>query len=212
MKKYLAMMVAIIIVISFISGCGKKEVSDTTRNNPKSTTKSDNSQSTNIHPVVQSNSTQGTNPNSRFQKAPDFSLPSIDGKIVRLSDYEGKVVILDFWATWCRPCVMEMPSFVQLMKKYSGQPFAVIGVDLDRRVSKEGIKSFLKSHNINYTIVMGMSERSVLERFGGIPAIPTAFIIDKNGYIRQKLVGYHQLDVFDSIVKTLLEEELAERE
>jgi len=212
MKKYLAMMVAIIIVISFISGCGKKEVSDTTRNNPKSTTKSDNSQSTNIHPVVQSNQAQGTNPNSRFQKAPDFSLPSIDGKIVRLSDYEGKVVILDFWATWCRPCVMEMPSFVQLKKKYSGQPFAVIGVDLDRRVSKEGIKSFLKSHNINYTIVMGMSDPSVLDRFGGIPAIPTTFIIDKNGYIRQKLVGYHQLDVFDNIVKTLLEEELAERE
>jgi thiol-disulfide isomerase/thioredoxin len=110
--------------------------------------------------------------------APDWQLSDVDGKPVKLSDFKGKVVILDFWATWCPPCRTEIPSFVAFQKKYEDKSFTVIGVSLDER-GPSVVKSFMRSFGMNYPVVMG-TPKIVLD-YGGITAIPTTFVIDRQG-------------------------------
>ncbi|MCD6594410.1 TlpA family protein disulfide reductase [bacterium] len=208
MKKITFIIITIIIAISIFVGCSKENNSapSNTANSVLKTDKENNSAPSNTpHSVLKTDSAQ------KFQKAPDFNLPTLDGKQVRLSDFDGKVIIIDFWATWCRPCVMEMPSYVKLMNKYADKPFIVIGIGLDRRITKNQLNNFLKSHNINYPILLGLSDPTILDRYGGIPSIPTTFIIDKQGYIRQKLVGFHKYEDLENIVSRLLEEKITEK-
>lgn len=144
-------------------------------------------------------------------KAPDIELPSLSGKRVRLSDHRGKVIILDFWATWCAPCRYEIPGFVRLMKKYKGKPFIVIGVNLDSRVPKETVKKISKKLGINYPVLLGMANPEMVRRFGNISSIPTTFIIDKNGNIRHKVIGYRPESFFDQWVRKLIEEPVTKK-
>jgi len=119
--------------------------------------------------------------------APDFSLPDLRGNTVKFSDYRGKVVLVDFWATWCPPCKMEIPHLVELYDEYRGEGFEIIGIALDRS-GAAAVEPFVREHNINYSVVIGNA--NVANAFGGLTAIPTAFLVDRSGNIVRKYVGY----------------------
>ena len=118
--------------------------------------------------------------------APDFTLPTLDGKKVRLSDYRGKAVLVNFWATWCGPCNVEMPWLVDLHKKYASQGFEILGVSMDD-VSNDEIAKFAQQKHVDYPILIGQD--SVGDAYGGIPFLPGNFYIDRSGKIVDKGFG-----------------------
>ena len=118
--------------------------------------------------------------------APEFSLESLDGRTVHLSDYHGKAVLLNFWATWCPPCKIEMPWFEDLQKQYGPQGLQVVGIAMDDS-SKEDISKFAKGMGVNYPILIG--KESVGDAYGGIPYLPTTFFIDRDGKLVNRAFG-----------------------
>lgn len=133
--------------------------------------------------------------------APSFTLLDLNGNKASLSDYKGKVVILDFWATWCPPCIKEIPHFIDLYKEYNNQGLAILGVSLDH----QGIgivKAFNQKYKINYPILM--ADNQVVQAYGNISGIPTTFVIDQAGKIRRMYVGYRDKAVFEADIKALL--------
>lgn len=135
--------------------------------------------------------------------APDFSLPSLDGKTVHLSDFRGKAVLLNFWATWCEPCKVEMPWIVDLQKKYASQGLQVVGVAMDDAGADE-IAKFTKEMGVNYPVVIGKDE--VGDAYGGLPFLPTTFYIGRDGKIVDKVLGIKgRGEIEDDIKKALAE-------
>jgi cytochrome c-type biogenesis protein len=134
------------------------------------------------------------------QKAADFSLSAIDGGTIRLSDYKGKVIILNFWATYCPPCRKEIPDFIKLYNRYKDRGLMVIGINLDKPDLEE-LKRFSKGMGINYPIVKNDALTS--SRYG-VRYIPATFIIDKRMNIVKDFVGYNPASVFESEIKELL--------
>ncbi len=133
--------------------------------------------------------------------APDFSLETLDGKTLRLSDLRGKAVLLNFWATWCGPCKIEMPWFVDLQKQYGSQGLQIVGVAMDD-ASKEDIGKFAKDMGVNYPILIG--KESVGDQYGGVPALPESFLISRDGKIVDKIIGLRgKADIEDAVKKTL---------
>jgi cytochrome c biogenesis protein CcmG/thiol:disulfide interchange protein DsbE len=132
--------------------------------------------------------------------APDFELKTADGKIVKLSDYRGKAVLLNFWATWCGPCKIETPWLVDFYKQYQPQGLEIVGVAMDDAGSQDEIAKFVKDMNINYTIVQGTEK--VADAYGGIDGLPISFFIDRNGKIVNMTIGLRgQRDLEDDIKK-----------
>ncbi|MEJ2586561.1 MAG: TlpA disulfide reductase family protein [Deltaproteobacteria bacterium] len=124
--------------------------------------------------------------------APDFSLPAISGDTVTLGAYEGFVVLLDFWATWCPPCRMSIPELVKLQKEYKDDGFIVLGISMDdpSRISDQDLESFKKMARINYPILR-YNKKIVGDYFqDGRVSLPTMFIIDREGKIRKRIVGF----------------------
>jgi len=132
--------------------------------------------------------------------APDFTLSALQNIPLTLSQYKGKVIILDFWATWCKPCRLEIPGFIELYEKYREKGLMVIGVSLDR--SERKVKQFARDFGINYPLVMG--NRKLVQKYGGFRGIPTTFIIDQNGDIKNKFTGYRSKDVFEKEINKYL--------
>src|SRR5271165_4735838 len=120
------------------------------------------------------------------QPAPDFSLTALDGKTVKLSDFRGKAVLLNFWATWCEPCKIEMPWFVDLQKKYGPQGLQVIGVAMDDASPKE-IGEFAQTMSVNYPVLIG--KEAVGDQYGGIPYLPSTFYISRDGKVVDRVFG-----------------------
>jgi peroxiredoxin len=121
------------------------------------------------------------------QMAPDFALTSLDGKTtIRLSDYRGKAVLLNFWATWCVPCKIEMPWFVELQNQYGAQGLQVVGVAMDED-SPEEIAKFAKDMGVNYPIAVG--KESVGDAYGGVQFLPATFYIGRDGKVIDKVFG-----------------------
>ena len=110
--------------------------------------------------------------------APDFTLKDSDGKVVKLSDYKGKVVLLNFWATWCGPCKIEIPWFVEFEQNYRDKGFAVLGVSMDED-GWDTVKPYLTANKVNYRVVIG--DDMTAQKYGGVESLPTSFIIDKEG-------------------------------
>jgi len=135
-------------------------------------------------------------------KAADFTLKSTDGKNVKLSDYKGKVVILDFWATWCGPCRRGIPDLVALKQDYKSKGLEVIGISLDQSNTLDDVVPFMKEFNINYPVVYG--DMNIVQAYGNIQSIPTTFIIDKNGMITRSFVGLVEKPVLEDVIKRLL--------
>jgi len=140
---------------------------------------------------------------SDSKPAPDFELPDVNGKKVKLSNFKGKIIILDFWATWCPPCRAEIPGFIELYKKYKDKGVEIIGISLDEGGVKD-VLPFMKEFGINYTILIG--NYKVTQDYGGIRGIPTTFVIDRKGNIRAKYVGYRPKEVFERDIIMLLNE------
>jgi peroxiredoxin len=133
--------------------------------------------------------------------APDFTLETVSGQSMRLSDLRGKAVLLNFWATWCAPCKIEMPWFVELQNEYGSQGLQIVGVAMDDS-SKEDIAKFAKDMGVNYPVLMG--KEAVGEEYGGVPALPESFFIGRDGKIVDKIIGLKgKAEIEDSIKKAL---------
>ena len=140
-------------------------------------------------------------PNSQRRDAPDFTLKDADGKTVHLSEYRGKVVLLDFWATWCDPCRLEIPWFIDLQRKNKDRGFEVLGVSMDDE-GWEVVKPFMKSVGMNYRVVIGNDETTQL--YGGVDSLPSTFLIDRQGKIAAIHIGLASRKVFEDGVEELL--------
>jgi len=133
--------------------------------------------------------------------APDFELKSLDGTQVRLSDYRGKAVLLNFWATWCAPCKIEMPWFVDLQKQYAPQGLQVIGVAMDDS-GEDTIAKFARQMGVNYPVLIG--KEAVGDAYGGVEFLPTTFFIDRQGKVVDRVFGLvSHSDIEDDVKKAL---------
>jgi len=133
-------------------------------------------------------------PNRSFGPAPSWRLRDLDGKEVSSDQFRGQVLVLDFWATWCAPCRQEIPGYVDLQKKYAADGLGVIGVSLDE-AGPAVVKKFVDKYHVTYRILM--SDDQIGQAFGGLQAIPTTFIIDRDGIIRDKKVGAVSTSAFE---------------
>ena len=133
--------------------------------------------------------------------APDFDLLALDGQKVKLSDYRGKAVLLNFWATWCPPCKIEMPWFVELQNQYGKDGLVVLGVAMDDSAAPK-IAEFTHEMGINYQVLLGTDQ--VSDDYGNVQYLPTTFYIDRNGLIVDKMAGLlDRKDIEDSVKKAL---------
>jgi len=141
-------------------------------------------------------------PSSR-ETAPEFQLASVTGEIISLSDYKEKIVVLDFWATWCAPCRKAIPDLIELKNEYPSDKFEIIGISLDTD-TKDDVKPFVEQFKINYPIVYG--EFNTARQYGNIQSIPTSFVLDKEGRIYSSYIGYVNKDIYKKDIEKLLEE------
>jgi len=133
--------------------------------------------------------------------APDFTLTTLDGKQVKLSDYRGKAVLLNFWATWCAPCKEEIPWFMELEKQYAPQGLVVLGVAMDDD-GKDSVSKFAREMKIDYTVLLGNDD--VADHYGGVAGLPTTFYVDRTGKIVKKVEGLvGERDIEDGIKAAL---------
>jgi peroxiredoxin len=126
--------------------------------------------------------------------APDFALKDANGKTVQLSEYRGKVVLLNFWATWCGPCKVEIPWFVEFERKHKDQGFAVVGISMDED-GWQSVKPFISEEGINYRILM--ADESVAQLYGGVDSLPTTFILDRDGRIAATHLGLVSKSIYE---------------
>lgn len=132
--------------------------------------------------------------------APDFQLTDLDGKNIKLSDYRGKVVLLNFWADWCPPCKRELPDLIALHRQYQDQGLAIIGIAIQSKEAK--LRKLIEEQGIAYPVVIG--DDDINRRYGGIRAVPTTFVIDRQGNIIKQRLGATSKEVFEGDLKPLL--------
>ena len=133
--------------------------------------------------------------------APGWDLTDLDGKTVHSADLKGRVVVLDFWATWCPPCRAEIPGFIALQKQYQAQGLAVVGVSVDQS-SAASVKAFVQEQGINYPVVR--ADDQVVAAFGGIDGLPATFIVDRTGRIVKQHLGYTDQSEIEKEILPLL--------
>jgi cytochrome c biogenesis protein CcmG/thiol:disulfide interchange protein DsbE len=131
----------------------------------------------------------------------DFTIQDLDGKNVKLSDYKGKVILLNFWATWCGPCKAEIPGFVELQDRFRND-LVVVGYSVDDDEPKA--RAFAKEYKMNYPILLGLGREDVQEAYGPIWGIPASFIINRDGKVCRKHLGIAPKAVFEREIKALL--------
>lgn len=134
--------------------------------------------------------------------APDFELKSLDGRSLKLSDFRGHAVLLNFWATYCAPCRVEMPWLVDLYKQYHDQGLEIIGVSMDDDGEQQQIADFVREINVNYPILLG--NHTVGDAYGGTQLLPKTLFIDRDGKISSSIIGMKSKSELESAVKTLL--------
>lgn len=189
MKRYFVVLLLLVSSFSML-GCNKNS----------SETKNDKSNLSNSQTQPSTDNTNSTDMSSSNNQAPNFTLVDTNGKKVSLSDYKGKVVILDFWATWCPPCRRGIPDLIDIQKQFKNK-IAVLGISLDTD-TKGDVPSFIKNMGINYSVLYASPE--VVQAYGNIDAIPTSFIIDKKGKIVNQHVGLTPKETLISEIKNLL--------
>jgi peroxiredoxin len=149
-------------------------------------------------------STPAAAENGNRKAAANFSLLDTSGVQITLADYKGKVVLLNFWATWCGPCKIEIPWFIEFNKTYKDRGFAVLGVSLDDDGWKS-VKPYVAEKKMDYPVVVGNDQLS--RSYGGIDSLPTTFIIDRDGRVAFVHMGLAGRDTYQKEIRSLLDED-----
>ncbi len=136
-------------------------------------------------------------------QAPDFTVKDLKGREISLSNYSGKVVFLNFWATWCGPCKAEIPDFIEAYKQYKDKGMEIIGISVDR-ISPKSVLKFAEKYKINYPVVM--STNKIKKDYEPGPYVPTTIIIDQEGKIRHRHIGYMNKETLKDYFLKLTEE------
>ena len=135
------------------------------------------------------------------RRAPDFALKALDGGTLRLDDLRGKVVLVNFFATWCSPCRQEVPDFIRLRKQFVDEGFEIVGIGLDMEGAAV-LEPFVRHFRIPYPVVIGT--REVVTEYGGIEGVPTTFFVDREGFIAGRVIGLVPWERLKQTVETLL--------
>lgn len=141
--------------------------------------------------------------NSGGISAPDFTLRSLSGESVQLSDFYGDVVVIDFWATWCGPCRRTIPDLIDLYNEHNAKGFTILGVALERH-GTERLIPYVEEKGIPYPVLLGNA--SVVRSYGNVRSIPTAFLVGRDGTVRRKIVGAQPRKVLEDAIARLLDE------
>jgi peroxiredoxin len=182
MKRTMSILGTAILVSAISLGCGKSE--------SKTSSSSENAAKSAESEMV-----------SSYPKAPDFTLKDLNGNDVKLSDYDGKLVFVNFWATWCPPCRAEIPGFIKMYDQYKDQGLVILGISTDRE-GKEVVQPFVDKNKVNYPILF--FNMDVINAYGGITGIPTTFIVNQKGEIVNKFVGFPGDEAFEKEIEKWL--------
>lgn len=178
MKRNLLILTGIIFMAALVHGVSRR------------------SETSKLHPASSAVITKASD-----KAAPDFELDSLDGRKLKLSDFRGQAVVLNFWATYCAPCRIEMPWLVDFSRKYKGQGLEIVGVSLDDG-TQDQVDAFVKEMKVNYAILRG--NHSVADAYGGVRFLPQTFLIDREGRIVKSLIGIKNESEFEAALKELL--------
>jgi thiol-disulfide isomerase/thioredoxin len=132
----------------------------------------------------------------------NFTMKDVAGKSVTLADFKGKVLLLDFWATWCGPCKVEIPHFIEFQEKYAGKGFQVVGISVDDTAEK--LVPYVRDMKMNYPVLQGLDHDDVQDAYGPILGIPVSVLISRDGKICATHTGLTGKDVFEQEIKALL--------
>jgi thiol-disulfide isomerase/thioredoxin len=135
-------------------------------------------------------------------RLPDFTVNDLQGQKISSADLHGKVVLIDFWATWCQPCKQEMPGYQKLLDRYGAQGFVVVGFKFDTMADVEDPLRFAKKIGVRYPLAVATDD--LKQKFGGIEGLPTTMLYDRQGILRQKVIGFEYTDTFEADLKPLL--------
>jgi thiol-disulfide isomerase/thioredoxin len=135
-------------------------------------------------------------------RLPNFSLKDLEAREISSADLRGKVVLIDFWATWCQPCKQEMPGYQKLLDRYGSCGFAVVGFKFDTMMDVEDPVLFARKIGIRYPLAVAAED--LKQRFGGIEGLPTTLLYDRQGILRKKVIGFEYTNVIESELKPLL--------
>jgi cytochrome c biogenesis protein CcmG/thiol:disulfide interchange protein DsbE len=153
-------------------------------------------------PKAEPSATADLKPDAERKSAPDFELKDATGAPVKLSSLKGKVVLLNFWATWCGPCEAEIPWFIEFQQKYKDRDFTVVGVSMDDDGWKS-VKPYMEKHKMNYPLVIGNEQVSTL--YGGIDSLPTTFVVDRTGKVATSHSGLVDKADYESEILKLMD-------
>ena len=135
-------------------------------------------------------------------RLPEFSVSDLRGRPVASAGLRGKVVLIDFWATWCQPCKKEMPGYQKLLERYGERGFVVVGFKFDTMRDREDPLLFAKKMGVRYPLAIASGD--IKHKFGGIEGLPTTLLYDRQGILRQKIIGFEYTDVVEALLKPLL--------
>src|ERR1700683_2837011 len=135
-------------------------------------------------------------------RLPDFTVKDLQGHEISSGDLRGKVVLIDFWATWCQPCKKEMPGYQKLLDRYGSRGFVVIGFKFDTMPDTEDPLKFARESGSHDPLAVAPDD--LKQKFGGIEGLPTTMLFDRQGILRQKVIGFEYAETFDSYLKPLL--------
>ena len=140
-------------------------------------------------------------PAIRGKAAPDFELPNLDGGTVRRADFKDKVLLVNFWATWCAPCLIEIPWFLEFRKQYGPQGFEIVGIAIDDP-NVEKVKKFVYDHKMDYPV--GIGDEKIMQDFGGVIGLPTTFLVDREGKFYSMHRGLVSKEIIEKDLQQLL--------